>query len=307
MPDWSTQPLRSLLFAPGNQPRKLAKVGTFGADAVILDLEDAVPPNQKEEARPLVRAALSTYPDAVAMARPNALTTGLCAADLDAIVCPSLQAILLPKTESPADLHTVDAILGELETREGVEPGTIRVLPLIETARGVSRVEEIAREAPPRVHTLVFGPADLSADLGIDLTPEGTEVLYARSRVVIAARAAGLAAPIDGPFLHDLQDQAGLVADARHGRQLGYGGKIVVYPPHVEPVNRAFSEVSPAERDRARQIVEAFEAAESAGSAAIQVGGIFVDYPIYHRARRTMRLWELSRGETGKNLNHPIA
>lgn len=307
MLNWSTQPLRTLLFAPGNQPRKLAKVGGFGADAVILDLEDAVPARQKEEARLLVRAALSTYPDVIAMARPNALTTGLCAADLDAVVCPALQAILLPKTESPADLHAVDAILGELEAREGLESGTIRVFPLIETARGVSRVEEIAREAPGRVHTLVFGPADLTADLGIDLTREGTEVLYARSRVVIAARAAGLAAPIDGPFLLDLQDQGGLIADARRGRQLGYGGKIVIYPPHVAPVNRAFSDVSPAERDRARQIVEAFETAEASGSAAIQVDGVFVDYPIYHRAQRILRLWELSQRDAGRNGNLPGA
>jgi citrate lyase subunit beta/citryl-CoA lyase len=291
--DWSIHPLRTLLFAPGNQPRKLAKVGTFGADAVILDLEDAVPIGQKEEARPLVRAALPTYRDVVVMARPNALATGRCAADLDAVVCPSLQAILLPKVESPAELAEVDALLEKLEVREGMPGGTIRVLPLIETARGVSRVEEIAGQAPPRVLTLAFGPADLTADLGIDLTRDGTEVLYARSRVVIAARAAGLAPPIDGPFLLDLHDHEGLIADARRGRQLGYAGKIVIYPAHVAPVNRVFSEVAPAELERARRIVRAFESAVASGSAALQVDGVFVDYPIYRRAQRILRLQDL--------------
>lgn len=296
MRDWSSQPLRTLLFAPGNQPRKLAKVGTFGADAVILDLEDAVPPDQKEGARSLIRAALPTYQNVVVMARPNAVSTGGCADDLAAIVCPALQAILVPKVEDAAELDEVDGVLRSLEAREGIEEGAIRVFPLIETARGVSRVDEIAREAPSRVQTFVFGPADLGADLGVSLTHDGTEVLYARSRVVIAARAARLAPPIDGPFLLDLHDRDGLLQDAQRGRQLGYQGKIVIYPPHVAPVNRVFSEIAPADLDRARRIVAAFEAAETSGSAAIQVDGVFVDYPIYRQALRALRLGEVGSG-----------
>jgi citrate lyase subunit beta/citryl-CoA lyase len=260
-------------------------VGTFGADAIVLDLEDAVAAGQKAEARAMVRAALPTYAGPLVMARPNALATGLALDDLDAIVCPALDAALIPKVESADDLRAIDARLAALEAREGIAEGTIRLLPLIETARGVARVEQIARDAPPRVHTLIFGQADFTADLGIDLTRDGTEVLYARSRVVVAARAAGLAAPIDGPFLIDLRDEEGLVADCRRARGLGFQGKIVIYPPHVAPVNQAFSEASPEQLARARKIVEAFEAAEAAGSAALQVDGVFVDYPIYRRAK----------------------
>lgn len=296
MIDWSNQLLRSLLFAPGNQPRKLAKVGTFGADAIVLDLEDAVATGEKAAGRSLVRAALPTY-SAVVIVRPNGLATGLCAEDLAAVVSPALDAILLPKSESPDDLQAVDALLATLEAREGIPTGTIRILPLIETARGVSRVEEIVREAPVRVPTLAFGPADFTADLGVDLTRDGTEILYARSRIVVAARAAGLAPPIDGPFLFDLQDQDGLVADCRKARQLGFQGKIVIYPPHVAPVNDAFSEVAPEELAAARRVVEAFEAAEAAGAAAIQVDGKLVDYPIYHRARHKLRLYQASHQE----------
>jgi citrate lyase subunit beta/citryl-CoA lyase len=156
-------------------------------------------------------------------------------------------------------------------------------------------VEEVALGALSRVHTLIFGQVDLTADLGIDLTRDGAEILYARSRVVLAARAADLAPPIDGPYL-DLQDQEGLVRDAERARQLGFQGKVVVYPPQVAPVNRAFSFVPPEELEQARQIVVAFEAAEAAGSASIQVAGRFVDYPIYRRARHKLRLYEAGAG-----------
>ncbi len=293
--DWSNQLLRSLLFAPGNQPRKLARVATFGADAIVLDLEDAVAVGEKEGARAMIRAALPTYQDTVAMVRVNALATGRCRADLEAVVCPSLHGVLLPKVDEPAILSEVDAYLAELEAREGVPVGTIRLFPQIETALGIARVEEIALRAPPRVHTLLFGLADFTTDLGIDLTPDGTELLFARSRVIVAARAAGLAQPIDGPYLLDLHDRDGLIADSFRSRQLGFQGRVVVYPPQVEPTNHAYSYVPPEEVELARRIVRAFEEAEAAGSASIQVEGRFVDYPIYRRALHKLRLHEATK------------
>jgi len=300
---WSELVLRTLLFAPGNQPRKLARVASFGADAVVLDLEDAVAVGEKVKARELVREALRGFQDQspVVMARVNGLATGLTGDDLDAVVVPGLRAVLVPKVEAPDDLREVDSRLATLEARVGIPPGTIRLLPLVETARGIARVEDIARAAPSRVHALIFGQADLTADLGIDLTNDGAEILYARSRVVVAARAADLAPPIDGPYL-DLRDEEGLIRDARRARQLGFQGKVVVYPPQVAPVNHAFSFVPPDELALARKIVEAFEAAEAAGSAAIQVDGIFVDYPIYHRALRKLRL---AGRETGDRRETP--
>ena len=288
--DWSSLLLRSLLFAPGNHPRKVAKVASFGADAIVLDLEDAVAVGEKAATRAAVRAALPTYHDTVVMVRVNGLSTDLGLGDLDAVVCPSLHAVLLPKVDEPASLAEVDRHLTALEAREGLPAGTIRLLPQIETALGVLRVDEIALRAPSRVHTLIFGLADFTTDLGVDLTPRGDELLYARSRVVVAARAAGLAPPIDGPYLLDLRDRDGLIEDSLRVRQLGFQGRVVVYPPQVKPTNWVFSFVPDEEVELSRKIVQAFEEAEAAGSAAIQVDGKFVDYPIYRRALYKLRL-----------------
>jgi citrate lyase subunit beta/citryl-CoA lyase len=299
--DWSNQLLRSLLFAPGNQPRKLAKVATFGADAIVLDLEDAVAVGQKEGARGTIRAALPTYRDTVVMVRVNALSTGLCQADLEAVTCPPLHAVILPKVDEPGILNEVDERLAALEAREGLPIGTIRLFPSIETALGIVRVEEIALQAPSRVHTLIFGLADFTTELGVDLTRDATELLYARSRVAVAARAAGLAQPIDGPYLLDLRDREGLIDDSFRARRLGFEGRVVVYPPQVEPTNFAYSFIPPEEVELARKIVQAFEEAEAAGSASIQVEGKFVDYPIYRRALHKLRLHEALRGETSES------
>jgi citrate lyase subunit beta / citryl-CoA lyase len=293
MVKWSEQPLRTLLFAPGNEPRKLAKVDTFGADAIVLDLEDAVAVGEKKEARRTVREALPRYRHGAVMVRVNALSTGLCFDDLDAVVCPHLDAIILPKVESAAMLQEVDERLSVLEQREGLPTGSIRQLLLIETALGLVRVEETALHVPRRVHTLIFGQGDFTTDLGIDLTADATELLYARSRVVVAARAAGLPQPIDGPYIN-LVDRKGLIQDSLRARQLGFQGRITIYPPQVEPINWAYSWMPEDDVAMARKIITAFEEAESSGSAAIQVEGRFVDYPIYRRALHKIRLYETS-------------
>jgi citrate lyase subunit beta/citryl-CoA lyase len=287
--DWSEQLLRTLLFVPGDQPRKLAKAASFGADAIILDLEDAVALNRKDEARDLVRQAIPTYRNTVVMVRVNALTTGRCADDLAAVVGPGLAAVVLPKVEEPHALREVDDHLTVLEREAGLPARAVRVVPLIETARGVAQVELIAMRAPDRVLTLGFGPGDLTTDLGIDLTADATELLYARSRLVIAARAGGLTPPIDGVYLLDLTDTAGLIEDTRRGRQLGYQGRTVIYPPQIAPVNEVYSSVSPDDVARARAIVQGFEASEAAGRGALLIGGRMVDYPIYRRAVQTLR------------------
>ncbi len=290
--DWSNQLLRSLLFAPGNHPRKVAKVASFGADAIVLDLEDAVAVGEKESTRAPIRAALPTYRDTVVMVRVNGLSTGLCLADLDAVICPALDAVLVPKVDDPATLRDVDAHLAKLEAREGIPIGTIRLLPTVETALGLLRVDDVALGAPARVHTLIFGLVDFTTELGVDLTRDATELLYARSRVAVACRAAGLAPPIDGPYLIDLHDRDGLIKDCVRARQLGFQGRVVIYPPQVEPTNAAFSLVSDEEVAAARNIIQAFEAAEAAGSASIRIDGTFVDYPVYRRALHKVRLHE---------------
>jgi citrate lyase subunit beta / citryl-CoA lyase len=296
---WDEQPLRSLLFAPGNHPRKLEKVGTFGSDAIVLDLEDAVADAEKEGARATVRAALETYAaPTVVFVRVNGAETGRLDSDVDTVVCEHLDALMVPKVELPETLPELDRRLERLERERGLAAGHVHLLALIETARGLVRCEEIALAAPPRLLTLVFGLGDFSVDIGVDLTQDATEILYGRSRVVVAARAARLRPALDGPYL-DLQNIGGLVADTRRSRQLGFQGRVVVYPPQVEHVQSAYSELSPEEAERAQRVVDAFEDAEASGSASIQVDGRFVDYPIYERAREKLRLYQALLEQTG--------
>ena len=223
--------------------------------------------------------------------RVNGESTGLMEGDVEAVVSPDLDCILVPKVESVETLRTVSALLDRLEREAGVPERQIRLLPIVETALGLVRCEELALSAPCRTVTMIFGLGDFSVDIGVDLTREATELLYGRSRVVVAARAGGLPAPIDGPYL-DIHDVEGLVENSLHSRRLGFQGRVVVYPAQVAPVQGAYSELSAEEREQARRVVEAFEEAEASGLASIQVDGRFIDYPLYYRARRRLELHE---------------
>jgi citrate lyase subunit beta/citryl-CoA lyase len=219
--------------------------------------------------------------------------------DIAAVVRPELDAVMVPKIEDLETLPAVDAALAAAEERAGMAPGSVRVLALIETARGIVECERILLEAPARTVTAVFGLGDFSTELGIDLTPEATELLYARSRVVVAARAAGLRRAVDGPYLR-LQDEEGLLADSARSRGLGFQGRVTVYPPQVGPVHEAYSAMAEEDVTRDRRVVEAFEEAIARG-ASIRVDGRFVDYPIYDLARERLRLHAAfqGRGEAG--------
>jgi citrate lyase subunit beta/citryl-CoA lyase len=291
--NWERQTLRSLLFAPGNHARRLEKVGQFGSDAIVLDLEDAVANAEKIGARASTRAALPTYLENVVVVRVNGVHTGLMEGDIEAVLCSELDCIMVPKVENVETLRAVDSLVGRLEQEREIPKGQIRLLPLIETALGLVRCEELALSAPERVVTLVFGLGDFSVDIGVDLTREATELLYGRSRVVVAARAAGMAPPIDGPYL-DIHDLDGLVENTLLSRRLGFQGRVVVYPAQVDPVQRTYSELSPEEIEQAQRVVAAFEEAEASGLASIQVDGRFIDYPFYYRARHRLRLHEAS-------------
>ena len=292
MIDWEVQLMRALLFVPGSDERKLAKVGTFGADMIVIDLEDAVADDEKTAARATTRAAIPTYGDGQAVTvRVNGIETGRLEEDIAAVVGPGLDAVLVPKIEDPQTLQTVDGLLAAAERAQGLEPGTVRVLAIVETPRGIVRCDEILERAPARTVTAIFGLGDFSVALGVDLTPEAAELAYARGRVVVATRAAGMVPPIDGPYL-DLTDEDGLVRDCRRARGLGFQGKVCVYPPQVEPIQRSFSELSEAEIAATRRLVEIFEEAEARGVASIRIDGRFVDYPIYNLARRKLDRWE---------------
>jgi len=290
-PDWEAHPLRTLLFAPGNDERKLEKVGSFGSDVIVLDLEDAVADAEKTAARAIVRGALPRYGSGVVCVRVSGESSGRLEGDLDGIVCDHLDCVMVPKVQEVETLLRVDARLEALERARGIPAGTIRLLALVETAKGLVACEAIAAAAPRRLVTLVFGLGDFATDIGVDVTYDGAELLYARSRVVVAARAAGLRAALDGPYL-DIHNREGLTADSWRSRQLGFQGRVIVYPAHVEPTQRAYSDISPADVERARRLVAAFERAEADGTASIQVDGAFVDYPIYERARQKLKLYE---------------
>jgi citrate lyase subunit beta/citryl-CoA lyase len=254
--------LRSLLFAPGNKADVLAKLPRSGPDGVVLDLEDAVPADAKAEARAVVAKVAPTLVDQVAVfVRVNAVPSEWFADDVAALP-DGLAGIVVPKLESAADLPDLPVIAG------------------IETAAGVARAEEVL--AGERVVAGYFGAEDYVADLGGVRTPEGTEVLYARSRVALAARLTGTLA-ID-QVVTDLRDEGRFRADAAVGRSLGYRGKLCIHPAQVAWAHEAFSP-SPAELDRARRLLAAYEQAKADGTAAIAFEGQMVDEPLARQAQ----------------------
>lgn len=280
------QLLRTLLFVPGSDRDKLAKVARFRSDAIAIDLEDAVADDQKTAARAIAAEAVGALPATVAV-RVNGAATGRLEEDVAAVVRAGLDAIVVPKVERPDELALADGAIERAERENGLATGSIALLPIVETPRGLVRCEQLLDAAPERTLTVAFGAGDYATEMGIDANGPG--VRYARERLVVAARAAGLARPLDGPWL-ELDDIEGLVADCRASRALGYQGRVIVHPAQVRPAQEAYSEVSDEAAARARRIVAAFEEAEARGVSAIRVDGRFVDYPIYRRAQDELRL-----------------
>ncbi len=282
--------LRSLLFAPANVPRRVEKALILESDAVILDLEDAVPISEKTRARSLAAAALKNPRKSVGYVRVNALSTGMTIDDLMSVISPHLDGIMLAKVEEAADLHKVDWLMHYLEEKASMPRGALDLIPLVENARGVHNAHEIAK-AVPRVKRLCFGAVDYTADLGIKLTDGGSELFYARSCLVNASRAAGLEPPIDTVYT-DIKNAEGLEKDTGRAVTLGFQGKLVIHPDQIAIVNTMFSP-SAADIAYAQKIVTAFERAESLGHAAITLeDGKFIDYPVVHSARRILKLAE---------------
>lgn len=279
---------RSILFTPANDARKCARVGTFGADAFVLDLEDAVANEEKIAAREGLSETLAMHARSIGCVRINPWLGPLGRDDLDAAVGPDLDAVVLPKVETAAELWEVDQVLSDREQAQGRSPGSIGLLPLLETARGVARAATILDRVPDRVPRVIFGSGDFTTEIGVDLSQDGSECLAARSWLVILSKAAGLASPVDGPYLR-IHDDDGLHQDNLRSRGLGFTGRVVVYPGQVATVNRSYREPTQQERERFERIIAEFEVAEEQGVASIQVDGFFVDYPIYARAVEFMR------------------
>jgi citrate lyase subunit beta / citryl-CoA lyase len=281
-----TRALRSFLFTPGNHQRRVEKVFSVGADAAILDLEDAVAVAEKPAARGMIAEALGRPRSCLAYVRVNALDTPFCYDDLVAVVMPGLDGIVIPKVESAAGILTVDWLLRQLERNAGLPEGGIDLIPIIETASGLMAAEEIVR-AGSRARRLAFGAGDFTFDLNITWTASEQELAYSRSRLVAISRAAGLEAPLDSVWT-DLHDLPGLRASADTVLKMGYQGKLCIHPTQIPVVNEVFTPSDEAVAF-ARKVVEAFEQAEAAGSAALQVDGKFIDYPIVFRAQRVLQ------------------
>lgn len=285
--------LRSMLFVPADSERKLAKALSSPADALILDLEDAVAPSRKTEARAGAAAfiaARSASLSAKLFVRINPLDSGLAMDDLAAVLVPGLAGIMLPKTHSAADVLRLGYCLDALEARAGIAPGSVRIVPVAtETAQAMLTMQSFAAPVP-RLAGITWGAEDLSAAIGaISNREESGELspLYslANSMCLCAAAATGVSA-IDTLYA-DFRDPAGLAASCRVSRRRGFRGRIAIHPDQVVTINEAFSP-SEVELVHARRIVDAFAAQPDVGTLSID--GVMVDKPHLTQALRTLGL-----------------
>jgi citrate lyase subunit beta/citryl-CoA lyase len=290
-----------MLFTPGNNMRMIQKAGSLGADAIILDLEDAVPMGEKETARVFVRDSIEdlSVKGSDLLVRVNALTTGLTEQDLEWIVQKGLVGVVFPKVESRDDVLEIERLIDQQEKRKGMESGSLALIPILETAKGVLNAYEIAT-ASQRIIAISFGAIDFGRDMGMTLSREGTELLYSRSRIAISARAAGVQA-IDTPWI-DIADKEGLVQEAEMARQVGFRGKLLIHPSQIEPVKRVFSP-SESEVEYAKKVVQAFQRAEARGLGAISLEGKMIDVANYRKAEELLSLVD-AIAEREERRNH---
>jgi len=283
--------IRTALFVPGNRPDRIEKAFSTEADVIIIDLEDAVPLSEKESSRSNVREKVTQFADRMILVRTNALGSPFINGDLDEAIVEGVNGIVLPKVEKADNIHDINKLLLEVEKNRTLPDGSIRIFPLIESAAAVQHIYNIVstKTKPKRIYTVMFGAADYTLDMGIEMTMEGNELFYARSRIAIACRAGGIAPPIDTPFMIDLKNTEALISDAERAKELGFQGKLVIHPKQVEPCNRIFSP-APEEVARAEKTIQAFEEAEAAGTAAIQLEGKFIDYPVVKRSKDILAL-----------------
>jgi len=279
--------LRSMLFVPGNSMRMITKAAFLTSDAIILDLEDAVPLPDKATARIMVRDSIKAIKSGGAhvFVRVNALTTKLTSEDLNVVAVQGLDGVMLAKTGAKSDVVELDGMLEEIEKERELELGSLKIIPLVETAKGVVNSYEIAA-ASERVVAVAFGAGDYYADLGrsvSSLSAEQTELLYARSQIVNSSVAAGMQA-IDTPFFGLLTDRDGFMKETIRSLQLGFKGKLLIHPSQIEVANEIFSP-SQDEVAYAGKVVKAFEEAQARGLGAITFEGKMIDYMNYKQAK----------------------
>lgn len=286
--------MRTLAFLPGNTPNMLINGDTLGADALILDLEDAVSPAEKDSARILVRNFLANQKKRrqIYIVRINATDTEYWKDDLKAILPVKPDYIMPTKVSGAPMLTELSDYIKELEEQFGIEKNTVRLIPLLETALGIERAFEIATFSD-RIAGFALGAEDLTADLQCKRTKEGQEISYARMRVVCAARAAGIEV-FDTPFT-DVDDVEGLCVDAQKAKDLGFSGKLVISPRHIDYVNDIFSP-SEEEIEYAKAVLNVIREAKAQGKGVVSFRGKMIDAPIVARARQVCEAAEAIYG-----------
>lgn len=277
---------RTMLFVPGNDPGKLFNAGIYGADSLVFDLEDAVSVGEKDAARDLVKNAImfNEYPCEVGV-RINHISTPFGYDDLREIMKARPAFIRVPKSEETADIVAVDDYITQLEKEYGYEVGGVKIVLTIETALGIINSYQLAKSSK-RIVAIGLGAEDFAADLETNRTADGREILFARSQLLLSARAAKVQA-IDNVYA-DVTNEAGFMADTLLGKELGFSGKSVIHPNQVEIVHRIYTP-TPHEVSKAQKIIGAYQEALAKKSGVIALNGKMIDGPIVARAERTLR------------------
>jgi len=290
--------LRSMLFVPANSWRMITTAATEGEDAVILDLEDACPIAEKETGRVFARDSIPMLKEKGidVFVRVNSLETELTEEDLSYVVVEGLDGIMLPKSDSKEDIIRLEQLIKEEEKKKGLKPDSISVLPLLETPKGIAATPEIV-SGSPRVIGVSFGAGDYSREIGAgmgvtNLSADDFFLMasHPRSTIALAARAAGILA-IDSPFFGLVIDIEGIMREARKVKLMGFTGKLLVHPRHVEPVNQVFAPTK-EEVNFAKRVIEVYEEAKAKGLGATSIGGRMIDYGSYRRALNLISIAE---------------
>ena len=279
--------IRSALFVPGNRLDRIDKAFMFNSDSVIIDLEDSVPENLKNDTRNDLIGKLGNYKDRKYMIRVNAINTKFFQDDIKKLVLNGLFAFMVPKVEKLNDIYQICKAIEKVEKVEN----SISIVPLIESALGVQNIFKIVsnNSFKNRLFTVAFGAADYCLDMGIDLTKDGVELNYPRNRIAIACRAAGIKSPIDTPYMLNLVDLKELERDAKRAKQLGFQGKLCVHPNQIEICNKIFSPTED-EIKFAKKALEAYEKSSAKGVGAIKLDGKLLDIPIIKRCRDILEI-----------------
>ncbi len=279
---------RTMMYVPGNNPGLIGSAGIFGADGIILDLEDSVSISEKDAARNLVKRFLLSHDfgKCEVTVRVNHIDTPYGLDDLQEIVPCKPDGIRMPKCESAEEIRKIDEIMSEIEEKNGIEVGSVKLFAILETAKGVFNAYEIAT-ASKRITALVFGAEDYTASMRTSRTKSGEELFYARSQIVLAARVAGVDA-LDTVF-PDINDIEGLIKETKLIKQLGFDGKSVIHPSQIDPIHEVFTPTK-EEIEKARRIIKAYKEAMERKSGVVALDGRMIDAPVVTRAKRTLFL-----------------